>query len=131
MSSETQRTTLAEALAEPAMIHRLSSEQIQALRFETYNVLNALADAYVVARQHELTTEAFPKAFIGGLMNVSEVARCLDIKKANVYEMLRTGELPSVRIGKYRKVPMAAFTHYFGRLISEAEMLRRQDRRSA
>jgi excisionase family DNA binding protein len=42
------------------------------------------------------------------LLRASEVARLLGIGRSKVYEMMQTGELPTVRIGSAVRVPRAA-----------------------
>jgi excisionase family DNA binding protein len=46
------------------------------------------------------------------LINVREASTLLSMSKSKIYEMLSTGELPSVRIGRAVRVPvkgLAAF----------------------
>jgi excisionase family DNA binding protein len=42
------------------------------------------------------------------LMKAEEVARLLSLGRSKVYEMMASGELPSVKIGTARRVPRAA-----------------------
>ncbi|NJN17255.1 MAG: helix-turn-helix domain-containing protein [Oscillochloris sp.] len=42
------------------------------------------------------------------LVRVEEAARILSLSRSTVYEMLDTGELPSVRRGAARRIPLAA-----------------------
>jgi excisionase family DNA binding protein len=42
------------------------------------------------------------------LVRIEEAARLLSLSRSTVYEMLDTGELPSVRRGAARRIPMAA-----------------------
>lgn len=41
-------------------------------------------------------------------VRVAEAARMLDIGRSKAYELIRTGELPSIRVGKTVRVPVDA-----------------------
>ena len=45
-----------------------------------------------------------------------EAARALGVGRTKVYELIRTGELRSVRLGGLRRVSVAALTEYVKRL---------------
>jgi excisionase family DNA binding protein len=52
---------------------------------------------------------------IGGgrlLLRPEEVAQALGVGRSTVYELLRTGELRSVKIGTSRRIPTAAVVEY-------------------
>ena len=42
------------------------------------------------------------------LVRVEEAARILSLSRSTIYEMMDSGELPSVRWGTARRIPMAA-----------------------
>jgi excisionase family DNA binding protein len=42
------------------------------------------------------------------LVRVEEAARLLSLSRSTIYEMMDRGELPSVRCGTARRIPMAA-----------------------
>jgi excisionase family DNA binding protein len=42
------------------------------------------------------------------LVRVEEAARLLSLSRSTIYEMLDRGELPSVRCGAARRIPLAA-----------------------
>jgi excisionase family DNA binding protein len=42
------------------------------------------------------------------LVRVEEAARLLSLSRSTIYEMMDRGELPSVRCGAARRIPMAA-----------------------
>ncbi len=42
------------------------------------------------------------------LLKVERVALALDLSRSQVAEMIATGELPSIKIGRSRRVPVAA-----------------------
>lgn len=46
------------------------------------------------------------------LLRVEEVAEALDVGRWKVYEMVATGELPVIRIGRLVKVPRAALERW-------------------
>jgi excisionase family DNA binding protein len=51
----------------------------------------------------QLTTPVEPL-----LVRVEEAARMLSLSRSTIYEMLDSGELPSVRRGVARRIPMTA-----------------------
>ena len=50
------------------------------------------------------------------LIRVAEAAEMLSVARSKAYLMVQTGELPSVRIGKSVRVPVAALTAWMDRL---------------
>ncbi|NNM47862.1 helix-turn-helix domain-containing protein [Knoellia koreensis] len=46
------------------------------------------------------------------LYRVPDVAACLSLSRTKVYELVRSGELPSVRIGGARRVRGEDLAHY-------------------
>jgi excisionase family DNA binding protein len=57
-------------------------------------------------------TEAVPKL----LLTPEEAAQALGIGRSHVYELLRRGQLKSVRIGACRRVPAAALDEFVASL---------------
>ena len=53
------------------------------------------------------------------LLTAEEVAHMLRISRSKVYELMGSGELQSVPIGRSRRVPYDAVTAYINRLIEE------------
>lgn len=53
------------------------------------------------------------------LLKPEEAAEALGIARTRVYQLLRAGELGSVKIGKVRRIPVAALQAYVERLQSE------------
>ncbi|MEV6711902.1 helix-turn-helix domain-containing protein [Lentzea sp. NPDC051208] len=51
---------------------------------------------------------------------VEEVARALRVGRTKVFDLIRAGELVSVKIGGSRRVPASSVQAYLSRLISEA-----------
>ncbi|WP_035282017.1 helix-turn-helix domain-containing protein [Actinokineospora spheciospongiae] len=54
------------------------------------------------------------------LYRVEEVARIMQIGRSKVFDLMRTGELASVKIGGSRRVPARAIDSYLDRLMDEA-----------
>lgn len=50
------------------------------------------------------------------LLKTNDVAEVLGIGRTKVYELLKSGELHSVRVGRLRRVPQAALEDYLARL---------------
>ena len=51
---------------------------------------------------------------------VEEVARALRVGRTKVFDLIRAGELTSVKIGGSRRVPASSVQEYLSRLITEA-----------
>jgi excisionase family DNA binding protein len=49
------------------------------------------------------------------LLTVEEAARALSIGRSKVYELMRTGELPSVQIGACRRVDVGELARFVER----------------
>ena len=52
------------------------------------------------------------------LLTAEEAAEVLNIGRAKVYDLLRTGELESVKIGRLRRIPVEK-VHEFARRLAE------------
>jgi excisionase family DNA binding protein len=46
------------------------------------------------------------------LVRVEEAARMLSLSRSTIYEMMNAGELPSVRRGTARRIPLAAIRQW-------------------
>lgn len=51
---------------------------------------------------------------------VEEVARALRVGRTKVFDLIRAGELTSIKIGGSRRVPASSVQEYLSRLIAEA-----------
>ncbi|NTU84675.1 MAG: helix-turn-helix domain-containing protein [Chloroflexales bacterium] len=49
------------------------------------------------------------------LVRVEEAARILSLSRSTIYEMMDAGELPSVRRGAARRIPLAALHAWVAR----------------
>lgn len=49
------------------------------------------------------------------LVRVEEAARLLSLSRSTLYEMMDAGELPSVRRGTARRIPVAALREWIAR----------------
>lgn len=49
------------------------------------------------------------------LVRVEEAARILSLSRSTIYEMMDAGELPSVRRGAARRIPVAALRDWVAR----------------
>lgn len=47
-----------------------------------------------------------------GLMRISKAAKFLDISRSMIYQLLNSGEMRSVKIGRSRRIPIR-FLHEF------------------
>lgn len=53
------------------------------------------------------------------LLSPQEAARRLSLGKTRLYELLGTGAIPSVRVGKLRRIPTRALREYVDQLVIE------------
>jgi excisionase family DNA binding protein len=51
------------------------------------------------------------------LVRVEEAARMLSLSRSTIYEMMDSGELPSVRRGAARRIPLAALREWVERQV--------------
>lgn len=49
------------------------------------------------------------------LVRVEEAARILSLSRSTIYEMMDAGELPSIRRGTARRIPVAALREWVAR----------------
>jgi excisionase family DNA binding protein len=54
------------------------------------------------------------------LVRVEEAARLLSLSRSMIYEMLNSGELPSVRRGAARRIPVAALHDWIARQLQQS-----------
>ncbi len=66
-----------------------------------------------------MTTALNPPARM--LLNTCEVAERLGVSRTKVYELMAGGTLRPVRIGRSRRVPLAALDEFIEELISHGE----------
>lgn len=62
----------------------------------------------------EMTTETFEAGRL--LLRPEEVAKALCVGRSTVFELMRSGELRSVKIGKSRRIPTEAVHEYLAGL---------------
>jgi excisionase family DNA binding protein len=60
------------------------------------------------------------RVIVPSLLTVDEAATALSLSRTAVYELMRTGELGSVRIGARRRLPVAAIDAYVAQLTGAA-----------
>ncbi len=53
------------------------------------------------------------------LLTVKESARRLSLAESTLYQLLTSGQLESITIGRARRIPMEALTDYISRLREE------------
>jgi excisionase family DNA binding protein len=62
----------------------------------------------------DTTTETISSGRL--LLRPEEVAQALGVGRSTVFQLMRSGELRSVKIGKSRRVPVDAVTEYVAAL---------------
>lgn len=50
---------------------------------------------------------------------VPEVMAALRLSRATVYDLIRSNELPSVKVGRCRRIPITALGEFVARLVQE------------
>ena len=55
------------------------------------------------------------------LLTAEEVAEALNVGRCTVYDLIRTGQLQSFKIGKLRRIPVDAVHDYARRMIEQAD----------
>ena len=53
------------------------------------------------------------------LLTPAEAARRLSIARSSLYELLLSGQLPSIKIGRSRRVPAQALSDFINRKLGE------------
>jgi excisionase family DNA binding protein len=53
------------------------------------------------------------------LLSAEAAAEQLSISRTRMYQMLKSGEIASVKVGRLRRIPAEALTNYLQRLTSE------------
>lgn len=56
-------------------------------------------------------------------VRVSEAAQMLSVSRSKAYELVRSGELPSIRVGKVVRVPIEGLEAWVRRQAEEREVL--------
>ncbi|GAY11376.1 helix-turn-helix domain-containing protein [Pseudonocardia sp. N23] len=54
------------------------------------------------------------------LLTAEEAAELLNIGRCKVYDLMRTGELESIKIGRLRRIPVDNIRRFADKLIEEA-----------
>ncbi len=54
------------------------------------------------------------------LLTPEEVARRCSLGRTTIYELMNNGELPSIKIGRARRIPATAVTALIARKLEEA-----------
>ncbi len=81
---------------------------VQAIRSELDATEAALADLGAVSQNSESAT----------LLTVAEAAQVLRASRSRIFELLASGELAGVKIGRSRLVPRASIEAYLARLVA-------------
>ncbi len=104
--SLTPLPTLDQLAADPARVRDLPPEMARDLLLRVIGLQTALlaqALSHSASGDGQLEVPAEDR-----LLTVAEVAARLAVPKQYVYEMAQRGELPSIRFGKYVRVPLSA-----------------------
>ncbi len=58
------------------------------------------------------------------LLEPAEAFRAIKVRRAKGYKMIQTGELPSIKIGRLRRIPVDALKAWVARQVEEAAAAR-------
>jgi excisionase family DNA binding protein len=58
-----------------------------------------------------------------GLLRIEEAARVLSLGRSKTYQLVMEGAIPSVHIGRSRRIPSAALERWIDQRTAEAEGL--------
>jgi excisionase family DNA binding protein len=70
---------------------------------------------------HEKAANRVPEGPPRLLLTVEEAADCIGICRANMFKLIRRGEVKSVKVGRLRRVTPAALEEYVRRLSAAAD----------
>lgn len=54
------------------------------------------------------------------LVSPAEACRALSISRTRIYELMASGQLPSVKIGRSRRIPVAALASFIAAISPES-----------
>ena len=55
------------------------------------------------------------------LMTAEEAADCLKVGRCKVYDLIRSGQLESIKIGRLRRIPVDAVREFANKLLADAD----------
>lgn len=73
----------------------------------------------MIDQREKLLTREIGRRVAPLLLKPEEAAEALGIARTRVYQLMRAGDIQSVKIGKVRRIPVAALQAYVERLQSE------------
>jgi excisionase family DNA binding protein len=79
----------------------------------------------VIVREETLVSESFV-ADDQLLVTPEEAARRLSVGRTTIYELMSSGELKSVNIGRCRRVPVSSLSSFVSRLIGDVAVEQRR-----
>jgi excisionase family DNA binding protein len=85
--------------------------------------LKVVANENEVAARDEFRRQGVGHAANRGLLRVEEAAEWLGLGRTKAYELVYRGTLPSVTIGRSRRVPVAALEAFVHQLIENGGVL--------
>lgn len=53
------------------------------------------------------------------LLTISEAAVRMSVGRSTLYKLVMSGEIPSIKIGKARRIPLTALQDYVSKLVEE------------
>lgn len=101
-------------LQDPARIAELPDQELPGLLLKTAGLLTALSSRAGGVFQGNDPPEARTNGE-DHLLTVPQVAELLNVPKGYAYELARRGAIPTVRFGKYVRVPVASLREWIAR----------------
>jgi len=108
ISTRITTPTLDAVADDPQTAISLSPELAVTLLLRLATAQSALAAALASRTIGENSVSPSGDAHDDRLLTASDAAMLLQIPKAHVYELVRRGELPATRLGKYVRLPLRA-----------------------
>src|SRR5262249_33755414 len=106
-STETLDKQLAGLVSEPSEITQTPPEVIPALLASLERIRTLLLHRLLVGTLGNHSSDSSRE-----FLTADEVADLLRLRREYVYELARQGEIPSIRVGKYVRIPKTAFEEW-------------------
>lgn len=110
--------SLDQLAADPGRVQAIPLDAAEKLLAQVHVVQGALLTRLLAARAQ---ADSQPEASVEGLrlLTVEEVASLLNFTPAYLYDLIRRGEFPALRQGKYLRVPVRALGEWIKKHLDE------------
>lgn len=66
-----------------------------------------------------MDTKEAPKSLVPILLKVEEAAQLCNVSRSTVYDLMGKGEIPSIKVGRVRRIPRVAIDQFIERQLLE------------